>query len=404
MSPKISSKTTVLTEAPTRRMDLVREELTRRGKKLYMLSTGQPSVLPPLEVREYLADLLKSEEPRIYSYTPSSGYSELREAISEDLREFGKVDVDPNTQVLVTSGGQEGMFVALSTILEEGDEAVLLDPTFFGYKPIIEYLGGRVKFIPTSVSEGFQPDLQMLQESLSRRVKVVVLVSPDNPTGRILDLKVVKAISELAVDYDFWIVYDEAYRTIVYEGEHVYLYNYAPENAICINAFSKDPGVPGWRLGFIYGPREAIEKAKLLSEKIAYCPPSFAQVGVTYYLKSSLRKTFLKRVVEVCKRKRDVLAEALNSYLPRAKFSIPRGGMFIFADFKPYLSMLNLDSEAFSTRLLNEKLVATIPGGYFGVHSRDYVRLSFVAESEDRLKKAVELIREFIDESVESPL
>jgi aspartate aminotransferase len=189
---------------------------------------------------------------RYYGYTQSMGITPLREAIAEDLRRLGGLDLDPEKNIIVTTGGQEAMFITLAAIVEEGDEIILMDPTYFGYKPLIEYFGGRVVYVRSSLESGFQPDIEGIKEAISDRTKALIVVSPDNPTGRIISEEVGRAICDLAEEYDFWIVVDEAYKTLIYEGSHFWFWKYQPERAIGINTFSKDPGFPGWRLGYIY--------------------------------------------------------------------------------------------------------------------------------------------------------
>lgn len=392
----VNKRSSLLRESPTRRIDRIREIISREGRDIYLLSTGQPSIPPPKEVREFLSKLLFEESMKLYGYTQSQGIRELREAIVNDLKELGNLDLDPDKNIVVTAGGQEAMFVALSGILEPGDEVVLMDPTYFGYRPLIEYFGGNVKYVRVSMENGFQPDAESVKEVVGSKTKALILVSPDNPTGRVVKKDVAKELAELARDYDFWLVIDEAYKTLIYEGEHSWVWHFAPERVIGINTFSKDPGIPGWRLGYIYGPEDFIKSAKLISEEIVYCPPSIAQVMVTHYLKSGLRKQFMPRVLSEYRAKRDTLMDALQKNLPGVKFIRPQGSMFLFADFSEYLNKFNMNGEAFSEKLLTDAGVATVPGNYFG-SATNFIRLSFVSESQERIRIAVELIRKFID-------
>jgi aspartate aminotransferase len=396
MMPEINEKTFLLRESPTRRIDKIRETIVKEGKDIILLSTGQPSIPPPLELRKFLAEKLYEESMKLYGYTPSQGIRELREAISEDLLELGGLELDPDKNIVVTAGGQEAMFASLAGILEDGDEVILTDPTYFGYKPIIEYLGGRVKYTPVTLENRFQPDIDKVNEIISKKTKAMIIVSPDNPTGRVIQKDVAKGLAELANDHGFWLVMDEAYKTLVYEGEHTWVWHYSPDNVIGINTFSKDPGMPGWRIGYVYGPWEFVRAVKLISEEMVYCPPSVAQITVLHYLKSGMRKNFLPKVLKEYVMRRDILIEALNRYLPEVKYLRSQGSMFIFPDFSKYLKELGVSADEFSERLLREASVATVPGSYFG-SSKEFIRLSFVTESPERLKIAVRLIREFID-------
>ena len=396
--PGINEKTFLLRESPTRRIDKIRETIVREGKDIILLSTGQPSIPPPRELREYLAERLMEESMKLYGYTQSQGIKPLREAIADDLKELGGLDLDPDQNIVVTAGAQEGMFATLAAVIEDGDEVILTDPCYFGYKPIIEYLGGRVKYVPETLNDGFQPDIEALKETISDKTKAMILVSPDNPTGRVVDRDVAKAVAELAADHDFWLVMDEAYKTLIYEGDHTWVWHYAPDNVIGLNTFSKDPGMPGWRLGYVYGPWNLIRAVKLISEEMVYCPPSVAQIVITHYLRSGMRKKFLPNVIKEYVKRRDVVISSLEKYLPETRFLKTQGSMFIFPDFSAYLDRLGMDGDEFSERLLRDASVATVPGSYFGSTTK-FIRISFVTESPERLEQGIKIMSEFIEAS-----
>lgn len=384
-----SKRLAYLRESPTRKIDALRERLKREGKDVIILSAGQPSIPPPLEVRQKMAELLQEESMELYGYTPSQGIYELREAISEDLRRLGGLDVSPD-HIVVTAGGQAAMFSTLASILEPGDEVILFDPTYFGYKPLLEYFGARVVRLRTSLEEDYQPSVERLKELVSPKTKAVIIVSPDNPTGRLISPDSAKAIADLAIDNDIWLITDEAYKTMIYEGEHVYLYKLAPENVISINTFSKDPAIPGWRLGYVYGPKEAVSRIKLVNEEMVYCPPSFAQKMVAIYLRSDIRMKYVKDFIAAYRARRDAAVDALKRYVPEGKFKVPQGSMFIFVDLSSYID----DGEAFAQKLLQEYGVALVPGNYFSEVYKAAVRISFVAEKTERLTEGIRRIGE----------
>jgi len=386
-SPRISA----LRESPTRKIDELRERLKRENRDVILLSTGQPSIPPPREVREALAELLKVDSMELYGYTPSQGVAEARQAVSEDLKRLGGLDVPPE-QIVLTAGGQAAMFSTLATLIEPGDEVVVMDPTYFGYRPLLEYFGASIKRVATRLEDGFQPDPEALKTAVGRKTKAVILVSPDNPTGRTLSLDAAKAVADLAEDYDFWIITDEAYKTLIYEGSHVYIYKLAPERTISINTFSKDPAIPGWRLGYVYGPSEVIPKIKLMNEEMVYCPPSFAQRLVAIYLRSEARMRYIREVVEMYRQRRDVAVSALRKYVPEARFAVPSGSMFVFVDLARYIQ----DGETFAKELLERYGVAAVPGAYFSEVYKAAIRISFVTETPQRLEEGIRRIGEAV--------
>lgn len=387
--PGVSKSMDAFRESPTRRIDAIRERLRRERRDVIVLSAGQPSVPPPRDVRMALGEELLGDDMELFAYTPSQGRRELREAISDDLRRTGGVEVDPD-DLTVTAGGQEAMFAAFMTILDPGDEVILMDPTYFGYKPILEYFGARIVRVGLDMDDGFKLDVEALKEKVGPRTKAVVLVSPDNPTGSVMGVNEVKAVADLAVDHDFWIVSDEAYRMLIYEGSHVYPYMYAPDRVVSINTFSKDPGMPGWRLGFVYGPRELIGKIKLAGEEMTYCPPSISQRLALLYLKSRERESHVRRVVDEYRARRDALMQAIKRFLPEARFQVPHGSMFVFMDLGKYVD----DGDSFAEHALEKHGVAVVPGSYFSDRYRQAVRASFVWEPTHRLEEGIRRLRE----------
>ncbi|MEM1639980.1 MAG: aminotransferase class I/II-fold pyridoxal phosphate-dependent enzyme [Acidilobaceae archaeon] len=385
-------------EAPTVSLLRIVEELKKRGADVISLLAGEPGVPPPLEVREELAEALKVESMDIYSYTSSEGIAELREAIAYDLKELGGIDVKPS-QIVVTAGGQGAMFSSIASIAKEGEEVILMDPTYFGYKGLLKFFGLKVKHVRALHEKGFQPDVEAIKETVvPGRTKALILVSPDNPTGRVLDKSVAKALAELAQDYKFWILYDEPYKTLVYEGEHVYLYELAPENVLALNAFSKDPGIPGWRLGYVYGPEWIMKKVALASEISVYNPPSFAQLLVLAYLKNrELRRRHIERVKRLYVARRDAMVEEMEK-LKGVRFVKPRGAMFLFVDFSIYLEKTKMTSRGLAEKLLLEKHVATVPGSFFGESTEGYLRLTFTTETPDRIREGVRRIKMLLEE------
>ncbi len=391
--PMDSGRASMLKESPTRRVDALRERLAREGRDIILLSTGQPGIPPPRWLREAAAGILMKESMEAYAYTPSRGYASLRELIALDLRELGGPEVSPD-QIVVTAGGQDAMYSTLATTVPEGSEVILLDPTYFGYEPLVEHFGGRVKWVPVRLEDGYQPSPDAVLEAVEKgKTSAIVIVSPDNPTGRILSRETAKAIVEIAEDYDLWVIADEAYKTLIYEGEHVWLYELSPERVISVNTFSKDPGIPGWRLGYVYGPKWIIGKIHLIHESLVYCPPNIAQRMIAEYLsRRRERMEFLEWIRGQYVERRDALIDEVSRSLPEARLAKPQGGMFAFLDLSPYLSKLGVDSERFAELLVVYEGVATVPGVYFGKSYPYALRISFSTETPERIREGVRRI------------
>jgi len=396
--PSLNPRVDLLIESPTRAFDKIFEKLRSEGRDVIRFSAGEPGIPPPREVREWLAKFLLEDSARLYSYTPSSGLRELKEAIAEDLRDLGGVEVSID-QITATTGGQSAMFSVLSATLSERDEVILIDPTFFGYTNLLSYMRIKKIFVPVSIESNYMPDPNQINERINRgKTKAIILVNPDNPTGRVINWNIARDIAEIAIDNDLWIIYDEPYRTLVYEGEHVYMYKLAPENTIALNTFSKDPGIPGWRLGYIYGPREVVKKINMIVEAITYNPPSVAQYLAIQYLRDrELRKRHIEYVKRVSAEKRDLMIRELGN-IRDIRFVKPSGGMFLLVDLGKVLDETNISAKVFSEKLLEEKAVAVIPGEFFGETVKRSIRLNFTFESPERIVVGINRIREFIEE------
>ncbi len=400
MEPLLSRSTERIEESPTRMLDRVLESTGIKRGDVIRLSAGQPGAPPPGWAVERFTRALEGLGLEAYRYTPSAGRRRLRELIAVDLAETGGPEVSWE-QVVVTAGGQEAMYSVLASILDPGSEVVVLEPMYFGYWGLLSLMGARVVVVEERLEEGFRVPVERVQELVSRgRTRAIIVVSPDNPTGRVVGRDDAKALAEIASDAGAWLVVDEAYRTLVYEGGNPVFYDYAPENVVGIGAFSKDPGIPGWRLGYVYGPERLVERARLVSEKIVYCPPLAAQLLVEAYLSDrEARLGFIETVRREYRRRRDVALEAVAG-IPGARAAKPQGSMFIYIDLEEALEPLGISSKAFAEELLKRKRVAVVPGEFFERRKRRVyrVRVNFTSEPLERLVEGIERIGEAIGE------
>lgn len=398
MNPDYNTRVDLFKESPTRKIDVIKEKLQQEGKDIILLSTGQPSIPPPRWAREKLAEELLEESMKLYAYTPTQGRKTVLEAIRRELEEHGlKLG---EKQITLTAGGQSALFAAITVLFKQGDNVAVFDPMYFGYWPLLDYAGVNVIDIVEDIKQGFKPDLDKLEEIASEnKLKAVILVTPDNPTGRIITREEAERLASLAEKHGFYIIVDEAYRTLVYEGEHHYIYKYAPDRVIALNAFSKDPGIPGWRLGFAYGPEWIIQRVKLVVQETVYCTPAIAQRLVEIYLTDRKRREeHIERVKQIYMSKRDAMISEIEKTLPKAEYVRPKGGMFLFLNLEEYLKPKSMTAEQLSLKLLEEKGVATVPGSYFSKHYKYALRLSFVSEKPERIREGIHRLAQLLEE------
>ena len=396
--PNLSSRLSYVRASPIRRIAALLDRARRRGD-IISFGGGAPSIPPPEELVAHLIELLRENPTKTVSYCGTRGLPELRELIARDLEKCYGVEYDPESEIIVTEGGTEGIFLALFSILDKNDEVILLDPTYLGYGEAVKLAGGRVRKVPVTVDTGYQPSLEDLKEVISPLTKAFILLSPDNPTGRIVDEEFVKGLVDLAVDHDFWIVYDAVYKHIVFEGENVWVDSIpgARERTITINSFSKEASIPGFRLGYATGPKEAVDAMEKLKQYVSLAPNTVGQYALLKFYEEGIKDRYLREVViPTYKRRRDLMYELIREYLPEAKTVLPQGAFYFFVDMRYYLEKMGRSDEEFANRLLYRKNVVVVPGSHFGEMGRGHVRLTFVSETEDRIVEGMKRIGAYV--------
>jgi aspartate aminotransferase len=398
---KISNRVNVFKPSPHRMLAAKAEELARAGRDVYNYSVGQPGLPPSSELIEMLCAKAK-EEPFIhFKYFSASGMYSLKEAVSADLKKYGGLDIPPSN-IVITTGGIEAFHFALEITSDPGDEVFLLDSSYSVYWDLLKFLGLKVRKCPQTVERGFQPNEECIKENITNKTSAVIMVSPDNPTSRILDEKILKLVADLAAEKDTWLIYDEAYKHVIYEGQHVWIHKYGDimSRLISVNSFSKDIAIPGFRLGYIYGPKEVIAQAAKLKGILSLTAPTPGQWMAYYALTTDIKEKYLKYALPIYRERRDVAYEAFRKYLPEAKIWKPPAGMYLFPDMSYYLTKLGLNDIDFAFKLAEEKAVIMLPGSIFGEAGKNHLRVTFVTQEPERLEKGIKMMAEFIEEKM----
>jgi aspartate/methionine/tyrosine aminotransferase len=360
--------------------------LEAKGRDIVHLEIGEPDFeTPPSIVAAGVAALERGET----HYTQSAGVVELREAIAQYLKERRGVRADP-AQVVVTPGAKPIMFYTLLALLDEGDEAIYPDPGFPIYSSMIDFAGARGVPLALREENGFQPDLDELRGLVNPRTKVLVLNSPNNPTGGVLSRDAIRDIAAIAREHDLWVLADEIYGELVYDGEHrsIAVEEGMAERTILLDGFSKTFAMTGWRLGYGVFPRQLVDPVTKLVTNSVSCTATFVQRAGTVALSS--RPPEVDRMIAEFRRRRDAIVKGLNA-VPGITCRAPQGAFYVF----PNVRGLGLrSSNEVADRLLNEAGVATLAGTCFGAAGEGYLRLSY-ANSLANLDKAVSRIRDW---------
>ena len=372
----VSARMASIHESTTMKISAMAKKLAATGQDVIDMGVGEPDFDTPKNIVEAGCNSIRMGETR---YAPTAGIAELRRAIADKLARENNLHVTAD-DVTVTPGAKMAVFAAIQALLQEGDECVLIGPSWVSYEPCVAFAGGRVSW--GRVDENFMP--QDLAESISPKTRLIIVNSPSNPTGSVFDGKVLEEIRDLAVDHNLSVISDEIYEKIIYDHQHISIGSMEgmEERTVTINGFSKSYAMTGWRLGYLAGPKETMKWVnRLLSHSVSQATTFVQRAGV-----AALQgpQDEVAAMVAEFKARRDMLVSGLRDLgIP---CSIPGGAFYVFPD----VSHLG-GGDAFTDKLLKEALIAATPGSAFGPDGRNYVRLSY-ATSQSRISQALERI------------
>ncbi len=357
--------------------------LERQGRQIIHLEIGEPDFDTPAHIKAAAKSALDAGATH---YGPSAGLPELREAIAKHVSETRGVPVSAD-QVVVTPGAKPIMFFTVLALVAPGDEVIYPNPGFPIYESVINFVGGVPVPIPLREDTGFGFDLARFERAVSDRTRLIIINSPQNPTGGVLDRAQVARIAEIAAARGIPVLADEIYRHFLYEGEFVSI---LPEPGmrdltIVLDGFSKSYAMTGWRLGYGVMPVDLAEQVTRLMVNSASCTATFVQLAGLAALQGD--QAPVARMVAEFRRRRDLLVDGLNR-LPGVRCARPRGAFYAF----PNIEGTGRPSAEVADRLLEEAGVAVLSGTAFGRHGEGYLRLSY-ANSEPNLRLALERMR-----------
>ncbi len=361
-------------------------ELEAQGKKVIHLELGEPDFDTPAHIREAAK---KALDEGWTHYGPTQGLPELREIIARHISETRGIPVGPE-HVCVVPGGKPIIFFPMLALLEEGDEVIYPNPGFPIYESMIGVCGAKPVPIPLLEDRDFSFDLNILEDRLSDRTKMIVLNSPQNPTGGLIPKEDIVAIADLVRDRDLIILSDEIYSRIYYE-ERPFSIASLPgmqEKTIILDGFSKIYAMTGWRIGYGVMPAWLAQAVNKLMVNSNSCTATFTQRAAMAALTGPQEES--ERMVAEFKRRRDAFVKGLNE-LPGFRCNLPRGAFYAF----PNITGTGMGSKELADALLNEAGVAGLSGTAFGAYGEGFLRLSY-ANSYENLMEAVERIDRFL--------
>lgn len=382
--PGLAERVTTLKASSTVAFAGRAKELARQGIDVIAMTAGEPDFLPPEHVLEAAREGIRLG---LTKYTATEGTGELREAVAAKFKRENGLTYAPD-QVLVSNGGKQTLYNAFMSVLEPGDEVVMVAPYWVSYPAQVELAGGVPVVVTASAADGFVPDIADVRKAITQRTKVLLINSPSNPTGAVYPPALVREFAELAEEHDLWLFSDDLYEHLIYDGEFSTAAALVPQRTLIVHGASKGYAMTGWRIGFGVGPKPLIAAMTRLQGQSTSGANSLAQYATVAAL-NEVEKTaaFQATTRAAYRERRDVLVAGLNRLgLPTPK---PAGAFYVMTD----TTSIDPDEERAAIRLLDEARVAVVPGTDFLAPGK--VRLSY-ATSLDDVKEALRRIEALI--------
>lgn len=352
------------------------------------LSVGEPDFDTPKYIIEAAIDAMKEGYTH---YTPNAGLKEFREAVAQKVKRENKIDANPETEVMATVGAMGGLSLAILTVVDPGDDVLIPDPGFPSYRAQVVLAGGRPVPYKLLEENDFLIDADEIKKLITEKTKAIIINTPSNPTGTVLNEKSLKAISEIAIENDLVVISDEAYEAIIYDGlKHISIASLPDmkEHTISIFTLSKTYAMTGWRIGFAVADENIISQMTKLQEHISAHPSSISQKAAVAALRGG--NDCIKKMIAEYNERRELLLEGLLE-IPGFKCKKPQGAFYVFPNIKSF----GISSEEFSMQLLEKAKVVVVPGTAFGEHGEGYVRISY-ATSKEKLINALSRIKSML--------
>ncbi len=378
--------------SPTVAMAARATALKAKGEPVLDFSVGEPDQPTAAHICEAAVAALNDGKTR---YTPAAGLPELRAAVAMRYRKDFKVAF-ADSEVAITSGGKQALYLACQALLNRGDEVIIPTPHWPTFSEAVRLAGARPILVPAQEKDGFRITARMISKATSPKTKAVILNSPSNPTGAVIESDDLLVIGDMAGRRKFTVLYDDTYARLAFgkteavNGALASLRDAMPERFVVLGTASKSYCMTGWRIGWVMGPKALVDSCAALVSHSTQCPAAFAQVGAVEAL-TGPQKLVADLAVEY-KRRRDFIHAAVAG-LPRVTCVQPGGGFYLFPNLARYLGARTPTTLDLASRLLDEQKVAVVAGEGFGAPG--YVRLSFARPMED-LKEGARRLEQFL--------
>ncbi|MBU7595515.1 aminotransferase [Metabacillus halosaccharovorans] len=350
------------------------------------LGVGEPDFVTPWNVRE--ASILSLEQGYT-SYTANAGLLELRSEISYYLKEKTNITYSAKEEILVTVGASQALDIALRAIVNPGDEVIVIEPSFVAYSSLVSLAGGVPVSVQTSGEMEFKLQPSDLEKAITEKTKAIILCSPSNPTGTVLNKEDLEKIASIIEKHDLLVISDEIYAELTYDEAYTSFVSIEgmAERTILVSGFSKGFAMTGWRLGYVAANQEFLSAMLKIHQYSMMCAPTMAQYAAVEAIKNG--KEDVMHMKKSYRQRRNLFVSALNEM--GLSCHVPGGAFYAF----PSIQKTNLSSEEFAEELLMEEKVAVVPGSVFGESGEGYIRCSY-ASSLEQLQEALRRMQRFV--------
>jgi aspartate/methionine/tyrosine aminotransferase len=388
LMPKIAQRMGLLGTESAFEVLAKAKALERQGREILHFEIGEPDFDTPENIKEAAIKALRDGYTH---YCPAPGIPQLREAIAEHIANTRKIPVSPE-EVIVTPGAKPIMFYGILACVDPGDEVIYPNPGFPIYESVINFVGARPVPVPLLEERGFSFDMDIFEKSITSKTRMIILNSPQNPTGGMLLESDLKRIAEVAKERNIWILSDEIYDQMLYKGQFVSITTLADvkDQTIILNGFSKTYAMTGWRMGYGVMPEELAKHVTRLIINCNSCTATFQQVASVEALKGP--QDAVAKMVAEFKQRRDLIVSGLNQ-IPGISCQVPQGAFYVFPNIKGFQK----PASQISDYLLDKAGIAVLSGTAFGKYGEGYLRFSY-ANSQENIKKMLKRLGEALTE------
>lgn len=382
---KLSKTSSKIQQSLTRKLF----DMAKAYDNVIDFTLGDPDYQTPVNVREAACKAIHAGKTK---YSANAGLVELREIVSANIEKETGVKYNPTNEIIVTVGAMEGLFLALYSMLDEGDEVIIPAPYWINYEHMVLMCNGKPVIVDSSEENNFIVSAEQIKAAITDKTVAIVINSPNNPTGMVYDKDTLKEICKLAKENNVVVFWDECYKSIIYDDAEfatVLDFEGMKDYSVVINSCSKKFSMTGWRVGYVAAPSELVACMTKYQENIAACVSLPSQYAAIEALKEE--PVEVQEMKKGFERRRDVLIEGINA-IDGLSCKQSQGTFYAFVNIKG----TNLDSQTFAYKLLEQQQVAVVPGITYGKCCEGYIRMAYTM-NEDRVREGVQRIAAFVE-------